>query len=55
MLEMDGDRRRLGEQMTPCGKRRGRRGICGMMGRRQGNPGWADDPVRVQNGHPDME
>ena len=38
-----------GSLLTAKGK--GEKGIIGMMGRRQVTPGWADDPVRRQDGH----
>ena len=42
MVKVDGDGRCSGERMTPCDVERG--GLV-IMGRRQGTPGWADDPV----------
>ena len=53
-IKIDGYRRRSGERRKPCGNWRGRRGIFGMLGRRQDTPRWADDPVQGQTERPEM-
>ena len=54
MLNTYGDRIISGERRTLCSKRQGRRRIFRILVRRKGTPGWADDPVQVHTGQPEM-
>ena len=51
---MDRDSRSLYEQRTPCGERKCRRELFGMLGKIRGTPRWADYPVRGKTGWPEM-
>ena len=53
-LDTDGDKQRSGEQRNLCGERQGRRWFFRMLGWIHSTPRWADDPVQVHTGRPDM-